>query len=538
VSKGERKKYHVKESAEFKWPQSSTIGSEEWVRGCPVSLAQVLNSLPFPFYVIDASNYIIKSANPSAQFGRLSSTSTCYALTHKWDKPCGSAAHPCPLAKVRKTRKPVTVEHVHFDKGGKPRNVEVHAFPVFDATGKVSYMIEYVLDITMRKRAEDALRESEQKFRKLFEDALTGNSITTGDGIILDCNPAFSRMFGYKNKVEAVGESVTVLHPEPSELGSILDKVRAKGKLENYETIRKRKDGSLIDVIENVVGSFDEGGQLIEVKSYIYDITDRKRAEDALQEAHDELERRVDQRTAELLKSYKEQAFIRETFGTYLSDEVVAEILAFPDRVKLGGEMRDMTILVSDLRGFTGITEAMEASQIVTIINRYLDKMVPIIRRHEGTIDEFTGDGILVFFGAPRRLPDHPSRAVVCALEMQGSMKELNEENLRLGLPQVEMGIAISCGQLAVGNIGSEQRRKYGAVGSSINVAFRLVEKARPGEIVVTQALKDRLDDKLQTGSGWKESLKGIGNTFIYKVIGMKDELEAKPGWNPVHAQN
>jgi PAS domain S-box-containing protein len=132
------------------------------------------------------------------------------------------------------------------------------------------------------KRAEEALHESEQKFRRLFEDDLTGDCITTGDGIILECNPAFLRIFRYKNKVEAVGESITVLYPEPSERGSILDKLRATGKLENYETIRKRKDGSLITVIENIVATFDEGGKLIEVKAYIYDITDRKRAEEAL----------------------------------------------------------------------------------------------------------------------------------------------------------------------------------------------------------------------------------------------------------------
>jgi class 3 adenylate cyclase len=250
----------------------------------------------------------------------------------------------------------------------------------------------------------------------------------------------------------------------------------------------------------------------------------RKRAEDGLQKAHDELERRVEERTAELMKSYEEKAFIRETFGTYLSDEIVTELLASPEGVKLGGEMRDMTILVSDLRGFTHVTESVEASRIVKLINRYLEKMVPIIMRHGGTIDEYTGDGILVFFGAPRLLPDHSSRAVVCALEMQESMKEINKENQRLGLTQVEMGIAISCGQLVVGNIGSERRRKYGAVGSPINVAFRLVEKARPGEIVVTQSVKDRLGDKLQTLSHWKDSLKGIGSTLIYQVIGMKED--------------
>lgn len=149
--------------------------------------------------------------------------------------------------------------------------------------------------------------------------------------------------------------------------------------------------------------------------------------------------------------------------------------------------------------------------------------MIDIIVRHEGTINAFTGDGILVFFGAPRLTKDHALRALACALEMQEAMKEFNEENLRLGLPQLEMGIGISCGQLVVGNIGSEKRKEYGAVGSAINTAFRLEEKARPAEILATQAVKDSVGEKVQTGAYWKDNLKGIGDTVIYRVTGINE---------------
>jgi class 3 adenylate cyclase len=165
----------------------------------------------------------------------------------------------------------------------------------------------------------------------------------------------------------------------------------------------------------------------------------------------------------------------------------------------------------------------MEASRVLTLINRYLEKMIPIIMRYEGTIDEFTGDGILAFFGAPRLHPDHVSRAVSCSLEMQESMLELNEENHRLDLPKLGMGIGITTGQLVVGNIGSERRMKYGAVGSPINMAFRLEDKARPGEILVTEDIKNKLGDALQIGWQWKESFKGMGDGIIYQVIGMKN---------------
>jgi sigma-B regulation protein RsbU (phosphoserine phosphatase) len=106
---------------------------------------------------------------------------------------------------------------------------------------------------------------------------------------------------------------------------------------------------------------------------------------------------------------------------------------------------------------------------------------------------------------------------------MQESMTELSRENLGMGLPELGMGIGINCGQLVVGNIGSEKRKKYGAVGNPINEAFRVEGNTRPGEILVTQSVKDKLGDKLQIGSCWRVNLKGMGNTPIYQVIGMKE---------------
>ena len=231
----------------------------------------------------------------------------------------------------------------------------------------------------------------------------------------------------------------------------------------------------------------------------------------------------MEKRTADLLKSRDERTFIRQTFGSYLSDEIVTEILTSPEGVKLGGELRDMTVLVSDLVGFTTTTESMKPTQIVRIINRYLERMIDIIEFQEGTIDEFTGDGILVFFGAPRFLSDHTRQAIACAVEMQTAMEELNKDNRLLGLPSLSMGIGINCGELVVGNIGSEKRKKYGAVGSPINMAFRLTDKTRPGEILVTKEVKDRLGEKLQIRSYWSDSFKGAGSTIIYQVIGVDE---------------
>ena len=121
-------------------------------------LDSVLESLPDPFYLIDASDLTVKMSNSAVQFGPLSEESTCYALTNMSDSPCDSEEHPCPVDEIRKTKRPLTVEHVHCDKGGNPRNVEIHAFPVLDKAEDVSQIIEYVLHVTERKQAEEALK--------------------------------------------------------------------------------------------------------------------------------------------------------------------------------------------------------------------------------------------------------------------------------------------------------------------------------------------------------------------------------------------
>ena len=145
-------------TGERKEPADGLIWTEDRIEYHAAFLNLIIESLPNPFYVLDASDYTIKIANTASQLDQFLDGATCYALTHKTDKPCHSAKHPCPIEEIKRTKKPVVVEHVHYEKDGNQKYVEIHAFPIFDSKGAVTQIAEYVSDITNRKLAEEMLK--------------------------------------------------------------------------------------------------------------------------------------------------------------------------------------------------------------------------------------------------------------------------------------------------------------------------------------------------------------------------------------------
>ncbi|QTA83953.1 Two component system response regulator receiver and adenyl cyclase domains-containing protein [Desulfonema limicola] len=227
-----------------------------------------------------------------------------------------------------------------------------------------------------------------------------------------------------------------------------------------------------------------------------------------------------------LLESQKQleirNSFIRKTFGRYLSDDVVDSILESPEGTRLGGEKRRVTIMMSDLRGFTSIGERLPAENVLSMINIYLETMTEIILKYQGTIDEFIGDAILVIFGAPILREDDALRAAACAVEMQLAMKQVNARNNQKGYPPVAQGIGINTGDLVVGNIGSEKRSKYGVVGSNVNLTSRIESYTVGGQILISETTLEacgqilRIDDKMQVMP------KGVKNPItIYELGGI-----------------
>ena len=196
------------------------------------------------------------------------------------------------------------------------------------------------------------------------------------------------------------------------------------------------------------------------------------------------------------LKNYND--LLSRTFGMFLSDEVVKELLETPDGLTPGGKKKTITVMMSDIRGFTAMSEKMDADELISMLNHYLAKMTDIIQKRGGTIIEFLGDGILTIFGAPVYSETHATDAVATALEMEAAMDEINLWNTERGLPHLEMGIGIDSGEVIVGNIGSEKRMKYGVVGKHVNMCSRIESYTVGGQILVSPAVRSRISVPLQ----------------------------------------
>jgi len=200
-------------------------------------------------------------------------------------------------------------------------------------------------------------------------------------------------------------------------------------------------------------------------------------------------------RTSEDLE--KSSELIKKMFGRYLSTEVMNTLLEDPSALELGGEKRKVTIMMTDLRGFTALSERLKPEQVVQLLNSYFEIMVDVVLQYNGTINEIIGDALLVIFGAPQEMSDRAQRAIACAIEMQNSMAKVNERNREQGLPDLEMGIGLNETEVIVGNIGSSKRSKYAVVGSGVNMTSRIESYSVGGQILISESVRQEVGEIL-----------------------------------------
>jgi adenylate cyclase len=215
----------------------------------------------------------------------------------------------------------------------------------------------------------------------------------------------------------------------------------------------------------------------------------------------------------------RREATVRSNFERYFAPNIAADIAQQEGAIRLGGERRPITVLFSDIRGFTAMAESMGPDAVARLLSEYFTEMVEVIFEHGGTLDKFIGDAIMALWGAPISHEDDPDRALRAAVAMQESIDELNRQWAAAGGPEIGVGIGINYGDVFAGNIGSHRRLEYTVLGDAVNVAARLCAEAGPGEILVTEPLLGVVRDHVDTEFVPELALKGKAQVVqVYRL--------------------
>jgi PAS domain S-box-containing protein len=386
---------------------------------------------------------------------------------------------------------------------------------VRDDQGRPKEIVGSWADISDRKQAEQALGARMALMNDLetlvgASPAIIYTTQVSGDYACTFVSENLEPIMGYAPWEMRDDKKFWVkrLHPDDAtRVFAEMDRIIKQGKGALEYRFRHR-DGHYIWIQDTFTVTLDEEGKPQEIVGSWADISDRKRIEAELQNLAEQVELR--------------NKFIRETFGRYLTDEVVATVLESPTGLQIGGEKRKVTMLMSDLRGFTSMSERLPPARVVAMLNRYLTSMVDVIKKYQGTIDEFIGDAIFVLFGAPTWQEDDAERAVACAVAMQLAMGAVNEQNKQEDLPELEMGIGIHTGQVVLGNIGSAERMKYGVVGSHVNLTSRIQSYTTGGQILISETTRQDVGRILKPGKEMEIKAKGIDQPItLYEALGI-----------------
>jgi adenylate cyclase len=228
-------------------------------------------------------------------------------------------------------------------------------------------------------------------------------------------------------------------------------------------------------------------------------------------------------------RTERDRDLVSGLLGRYVNPELAQRWLQERRSPRLGGEPREVAILMSDLRGFSALSEQLGPEAVFGVLNRYLGRMTEVIHAHGGAINEFIGDGILVLFGAPTARPDDASRAVRRAWAMQEALAELNRSRAP-GDPELHMGIGLNAGTVVAGHIGGRNRAAYTVVGPVVNRTSRMVDLAKAGEILLSDVMLVRVRDEVEVGSARRARVKGVSVPLtVYRLLGLRPSTAPQP---------
>jgi adenylate cyclase len=224
-----------------------------------------------------------------------------------------------------------------------------------------------------------------------------------------------------------------------------------------------------------------------------------------------------------MVEGLRERDRLRETFGRYVTRQVADHLLK--GNVSLGGEMVPVTVLFSDIRSFTSISETMEPRALLDFLNEYFSGMVESVMLHHGVVDKFIGDAIMAVFGAPVPHPDDPLHAVKAALEMRARLQKINVAFKARGLPELRTGIGLHSGRVVAGNMGHTERMEYTVIGDAVNLASRLegMTKELQCDVILSEDLFQQVEPHVVVEPLRKIKVKGRDQeVMVYRLIGLK----------------
>ena len=335
------------------------------------------------------------------------------------------------------------------------------------------------------------LLESLKKSNKLNDNIMS--SITTG---IIEIN-----LFGEIQFVNK--EAVRLLKKSEEEI------------LGNHYLIIFENEDTLINIIQNVEinqervfeteFSLKSGNKKISVNISFSPVFDEKKDFSGIVIAIDDLS-----------KINK----VKSTFKKYVSKNIVDKLLESEDSLNLGGKESEVTILFSDIRGFTSMSEKLNPTEIVKLLNKYFKSMIDVVFKYNGTLDKIVGDELMVLYGVPLKADDDTHNAVKTAIKMFIALDKFNQKIVKEGYKPFKIGIGINKGKAVSGNIGSEQQMNYTVIGDTINLGARLCSHAKSGEILISKSVKDAIGDKYNFKSIPSIEVKGKENAidvWLYK---------------------
>ncbi|MGO9568692.1 MAG: PAS domain S-box protein [Desulfomonilaceae bacterium] len=431
--------------------------AEEKVQRQNEFLNSILEALTHPFYIINATDYTIHTANSAAVSAGYCGGSACYSITHQREDPCKGTDHLCPIEEIKKSGGPVVAEHVHYDKNGALRHVEVHAYPIFDRDGSVVQIIEYCLDITDRKRMEAALSESEKQYRDLFENASDMMYTHDLEGNYTSVNKAVTKIVGYTPSAFLSLNFRDIVDPEHLSVTEEQFRKKKEHGVETtgpYELLIRAKDGMprWVEVNSRVI---KQDGKPVGVQGTARDITERRKMEEALR-ASETRYREVVQKANDIIYLTDEKGIIG------LVNPAASLITGYSEDELIG--MPYLDLIAEDYK------KQIEKFYGLQFVERLLDTYyeVPIVTKHGDTV--WLGQNVRLVLEADRIVGYQvTARDITDRKKAQDALTQSEEkyriifENSPLGVFHFDRnGVITACNDNFAGIIGSSKEKLVG----------------------------------------------------------------------------